>query len=92
MLLLKPITPASANSYREVRLCALQDTPSAFGSTYAKESQLSDDDWAKRAIDWNSGLAVAYLAWDGDIKQRCRSPFLSATGIYEDRRDRAVSK
>jgi ribosomal protein S18 acetylase RimI-like enzyme len=65
MIILKPITPADITSFKSVRLRALQDTPLAFGSTYAKESQLTDADWQKRVNQWNSDRATAYLAWDG---------------------------
>jgi ribosomal protein S18 acetylase RimI-like enzyme len=49
---------------KTVRLRALEDAPSAFGSTYAKESQLSDEDWQKRVNTWNSKDAVCYLGMD----------------------------
>jgi ribosomal protein S18 acetylase RimI-like enzyme len=62
-----PISPTNALTYKLIRLRALQDTPTAFGSTFAKESQLSDDDWTKRAAQWNSGVrSGAYLAMDDD--------------------------
>jgi uncharacterized glyoxalase superfamily protein PhnB/ribosomal protein S18 acetylase RimI-like enzyme len=66
MIRLQPITPECAAEYRLIRLRALQDTPTAFGSTYAKESQLTDADWQQRAAQWNSDHSTAYLAWDGD--------------------------
>jgi ribosomal protein S18 acetylase RimI-like enzyme len=66
MIILKPIPPADVTSFKTVRLRALQDTPLAFGSTYAKESQLTDADWQKRVNQWNSERAsAAFLAWDG---------------------------
>lgn len=34
--------------YRDLRLEALQDSPTAFGGTYEFESQLSDEEWKKR--------------------------------------------
>jgi ribosomal protein S18 acetylase RimI-like enzyme len=50
---------------KAVRLRALQDTPTAFGRTYAEESQLSDAEWLKRVAAWNSGSnSVCYLAMD----------------------------
>jgi ribosomal protein S18 acetylase RimI-like enzyme len=65
MIVLKPITLADVASFKTIRLCALQDTPLAFGSTYAKELQFSDADWQKRVDHWNGDNAAAYLAWDG---------------------------
>jgi ribosomal protein S18 acetylase RimI-like enzyme len=65
LILLNPITPARALVFKAVRLRALQDTPTAFGSTYAKESQLADDDWIKRAERWNGERAAGFIAMDG---------------------------
>ena len=56
----------NAMIFKDVRLRALRDTPNAFGSTYAKESQLSDADWIKRAAQWNSERSAAFVAMDGD--------------------------
>jgi ribosomal protein S18 acetylase RimI-like enzyme len=64
MVPLEPITPQNAPIFRSARLRALQDTPSAFGSTYAKESQLTDADWVERAGRWNGETSVLYLAMD----------------------------
>jgi ribosomal protein S18 acetylase RimI-like enzyme len=50
--------------FKTVRLRALEDTPSAFGSTYLKESQLSDEDWRKRVTTWNSNSGACYIAMD----------------------------
>jgi ribosomal protein S18 acetylase RimI-like enzyme len=61
---LEPITGQNAMVFKDVRLCALQDTPSAFGSTYAKESLFSHKDWVKRAAQWTSEISVAYIAMD----------------------------
>ncbi len=52
------------NEFKTVRLRALQDTPSAFGSTYGKEAQFSDEDWLQRVSTWNSNRAVCYIAMD----------------------------
>ncbi len=64
MLALERIAPSNALDFKTARLWALKDSPSAFGSTFAKESQLSDADWLKRATDWSSDRAVGYLAMD----------------------------
>ena len=47
-LKIQPITPALTATFKDVRLRALLDSPSAFGSTYAGEAQLSDADWEQR--------------------------------------------
>lgn len=66
MVILKPITVDSVASLKAVRLRALRDTPSAFGSTYANESRLSDAEWAQRVAQWHGERSTCYLAWDGD--------------------------
>jgi ribosomal protein S18 acetylase RimI-like enzyme len=65
MVAVEPIAPQNALVFKAARLRALQDTPSAFGSTYAKESQLTDADWIKRAGQWNGERSILYLAMDG---------------------------
>ena len=64
MITLEPITAQNALVFKAARLRALQDTPSAFGSTYAKESQLTDADWVTRAAKWNGDRSILYLAMD----------------------------
>ena len=66
MITLQPITEQNVLIFKAARLRALEDTPSAFGATYAKESQLTDVDWIKRAARWNGERAVLYLALDGN--------------------------
>jgi ribosomal protein S18 acetylase RimI-like enzyme len=61
------ITPQNAIVFRDIRLRALQDMPSAFGSTYARESQLTDADWVKRAAQWTSDRSCGCLAMDKGI-------------------------
>lgn len=67
MPVLEQITPKNALIYKAIRLRALQDSPLAFGSTHAKESQLSDADWLKRAEDLSSDRSVGYLAMSQGI-------------------------
>ena len=50
--------------FKAIRLAALLDSPTAFGSTYAREAQLSDADWLNRSKKWNGDNAVGYLAMD----------------------------
>ena len=62
MVSLHQITPALASDYKAVRLRALLDTPSAFGSTHARESQFSDADWQQRAANLYTPRSIGYLA------------------------------
>jgi ribosomal protein S18 acetylase RimI-like enzyme len=62
---LEPLSPRLVQEYKTVRLRALKDTPTAFGSTYAKESELSDSDWLRRVDTWNGPGGICYLGMDG---------------------------
>jgi ribosomal protein S18 acetylase RimI-like enzyme len=66
MAILRQITPQMALRYKAVRLRALEDSPSAFGSTYLRESQFTDEEWSTRARNLNGERAVGYLAFDRD--------------------------
>jgi len=65
MITIEPITAANVQLFKGVRLRALADTPSAFGSTYAHESQFPDSEWLNRALRWNGERGVGLLAMDG---------------------------
>lgn len=77
MPLLEQITAANALAFKATRLQALQDAPLAFGSTYASESQLSDEDWLRRAKDWSSERSVGYLALEKGISCGLAACFLN---------------
>jgi ribosomal protein S18 acetylase RimI-like enzyme len=66
MAVLQHITPQIASSYKSVRLRALRDSPSAFGSTYQRECQFSEQDWLDRVANLCSERAVGYLAFHQD--------------------------
>jgi ribosomal protein S18 acetylase RimI-like enzyme len=58
--------PVDAAILRATRLAALSDTPTAFGSTYARESALSTAQWIEKAHQWTSpGAANTFLAFEG---------------------------
>jgi ribosomal protein S18 acetylase RimI-like enzyme len=65
MIHLVPITSQNVTLFRQIRLRALRDTPSAFGSTHEKELQLTDADWLERALRWNGETGIGLLAMDG---------------------------
>jgi ribosomal protein S18 acetylase RimI-like enzyme len=64
MTALHQITPDMAVAYKAVRLRALKDSPSAFGSTYLRESEFTDEQWDARAVNLDGERRVGYLAFD----------------------------
>jgi GNAT superfamily N-acetyltransferase len=66
MTILRTITPQIAADYKKVRLRALRDTPSAFGSTYVGESQFTEADWITRAQNLCQDRSIGYLAFAHD--------------------------
>lgn len=47
--------------YREIRLTALRDTPSAFASTWQKEQAYPDSRWTGRAQDSQDGVSATIV-------------------------------
>jgi ribosomal protein S18 acetylase RimI-like enzyme len=66
MVVLQPITPEKVLVYKTIRLRALLDSPTAFSSTYERESQQPDEEWLRRARLWGSGPCAGYLAFEGE--------------------------
>ena len=66
MIAIERITLGSALVFKDVRLRALEEAPTAFSSTYAKESAFPDEEWKKRAMRWSSGASAGFLAFDED--------------------------
>jgi ribosomal protein S18 acetylase RimI-like enzyme len=67
MIEIKRIRPETALVFKDARLRALQDTPLAFSSTYAKESLLPDEEWQRRAERWGGDENDAmFLAFEGE--------------------------
>jgi ribosomal protein S18 acetylase RimI-like enzyme len=67
MIAIKRIAPETAVVFKQIRLRALQESPTAFSSTYAKESGLPDEEWQRRAARWSGeGHDAIFLAFDGD--------------------------
>ena len=76
MIVIEPIKPLNTFLFKAVRLRALQDAPYAFGSTYAKESQLAGSDWIKRVERWNGESGAGFLAMDQDTACGIAGSFL----------------
>jgi ribosomal protein S18 acetylase RimI-like enzyme len=62
MISIVPITGQNFLVFKAVRLQALQDSPFAFGSTYARESEFTDEEWLRRADNWNGVRGAGFLA------------------------------
>jgi ribosomal protein S18 acetylase RimI-like enzyme len=62
---LEPIAAKNVVAFKAVRLAALSESPTAFGSTYADESQLAAAQWIARAARRASEANIGYLAIDG---------------------------
>jgi ribosomal protein S18 acetylase RimI-like enzyme len=72
LIFLRPVTRETALLFKDVRLRALEDVPLAFSSTYAKESQLPNEEWIRRTERWTGETAILYLAFDdADQKRAC---------------------
>lgn len=76
MTILHQITRQMALPYKSVRLRALADSPSAFGSTYLRESQFTEEEWNARARNLDGRRAVGYLAFDGEEYRGIAACFL----------------
>jgi GNAT superfamily N-acetyltransferase len=59
MVLVREVTPDDWETMRDVRLAALREAPSAFGSTYAREAAFAEEQWRGRIND----RSVTYLAY-----------------------------
>ncbi|HEX8004408.1 MAG TPA: GNAT family N-acetyltransferase [Mycobacteriales bacterium] len=63
--------------WRAFRLAMLQDTPSAYGTTYAEAVAMSDEDWRERTARMaGSAETVMYLAEAGGEWLSCAGGFL----------------
>lgn len=71
-----PVSSQNVFAFKEVRLRALKDSPHAFGSTYARESQFDDSEWLARVARMNGDRGVGFLAMDDDTARGLVGAFL----------------
>jgi GNAT superfamily N-acetyltransferase len=62
MVALERVTAENVEAFKRVRLRALAEAPSAFGSTYAREIQFTDDEWLARVARWDGESGLGFLA------------------------------
>ena len=67
MVELHAIDPTDGARLKAVRLRALLDAPSAFGSTHADVSRWSDADWDRRAAQLAGERQVGFIAADASL-------------------------
>jgi GNAT superfamily N-acetyltransferase len=99
MVLVRGVTAEDWQVLRDIRLAALLDAPSAFGSTYAQEIALTEQDWRDRAanrinflaylpeasIAGPAGLAGGYVEQPGqaELVSMWVSPLARGGGVGE---------
>lgn len=67
MISIEAITRDNVRLFKTIRLEALRESPSAFGSTYAREAAFSDEEWLARLERWNGEKGIGFLAMDGEV-------------------------
>jgi len=86
---IKQLRPEEGLLYGELRLCALGDTPDAFGDTLSDALARPEQLWIDRAheITHNSEREVLFMAWDqgkpsGLIYVRLETPAAHVYGMW----------
>ena len=67
MVTVRPFEPNESAALRRVRLAALLDTPSAFGSVHADELAYDEDHWIRRATASDESTTFAALDAAGAV-------------------------
>ncbi len=66
LITIETITRDNVHLFKSVRLQALQESPAAFGSTYAREAAFPESEWLARVARWNGERGIGFLAMEGD--------------------------
>ena len=98
MIRIDPITRANADLFRQIRLRALQDSPTAFCSTYAREAAFDDGEWARRVQVWSGEQGIGFLAMEGQqpcgitgaLMERCNQAQLVSMWTAAEYRNRGI--
>lgn len=77
-LRLEEVSVANAMVFKLVRLRALREDPSAFGSTYAEESRLTDAEWIDLAARRTAKGSMVWLAFVDEVPCGIVGVFLDA--------------
>ena len=62
MVTIKRIMLEDAFVFKDLRLRALRDSPTAFSSTHAREAAFPDEEWQQRASRWNGENGIGLIA------------------------------
>ncbi|MCA9097025.1 MAG: GNAT family N-acetyltransferase [Planctomycetaceae bacterium] len=65
-IIIRAMQTADGEIYKRVRLSALQESPSSFGSTFAEESKFGDQVWEERAKGLTVPESIGLLAFEGE--------------------------
>jgi GNAT superfamily N-acetyltransferase len=69
---IRRITSQDVATYKNIRLRALQDAPTAFASTYAESLELPDEHWQHRAaVAASGGDTAVFLAFPTSGEDEC---------------------
>lgn len=74
MVVVREVSPGEWEMLRDIRLAALKDSPDAFGSSYARESVFSEDNWRDRL----TSDATTFFAELADVPEP-----VGLAGVYE---------
>lgn len=100
MIRIEPITSVNAVLFREIRLRALQESPTAFGSTYAREASFDDAEWARRVEHWSGDKGIGFLALEdreacalaGALLESCNQAQLVSMWTAPESRQRGAGR